>query len=151
MSTTTVFLAGIIQGSLVEADIHHQDWRDPIKASLTKHLPEAEVYCHYTQHPNSITYDLPKIRETFAEGNRRAGQCDLLIAYLPEASMGTGIEMHEAYAHGRVIVTITKMSANWVVRAYSDAILPDMAAFEAFAASGELARLLDERRRRTHD
>jgi len=151
MSTTTVFLAGIIQGSLVEADIHHQDWRDPIKVSLAHHLPNADVYCHYTQHPNSITYDLPKIRETFAEGNRRAGECDLLIAYLPEASMGTGIEMHEAYAHGRVIVTITEMTANWVVRAYSDVILPNLDAFDTFAASGKLTTLLDERRRSTHD
>jgi hypothetical protein len=151
MSTTTVFLAGIIQGSLVEADIHHQNWRDPIKASLTTHLPDADVYCHYSKHPTSITYDLPRIREVFADGNRRAGECDLLIAYLPEASMGTGIEMHEAHAHNRVIVTITPMTANWVVRAYSDRIVPSLDAFDELAASGELTALLADRRRLSND
>ena len=150
MSRVNVFLAGIIQGSLVQADIHHQNWRDPIKASLAAHLPEADVYCHYSQHPTSITYDLPKIREVFAEGNRLAGECELLIAYIPEASMGTGIEMHEAYKHGAAIVAITPMNANWVVRAYSDCIVPDIAAFDVLAASGELTQLVAQRRGASH-
>ena len=141
-----VFLAGIIQGSLAEPTIHSQDWREPIKAILAEHLPEAEVYCHYTRHPDSITYDLSRIRQTFAEGNRLAGQCDLLLAFVPEASMGTGIEMHEACAHGAAVVTISPLEANWVIRAYSDRLLPDIAAFSAFAASGELRSLLTAKR-----
>ena len=141
-----VFLAGIIQGSKVAAEIHNQDWREPIRRAVETHLPGAEVYCHYTEHPQSITYDLPAIRRTFAEGNRRAGACDLLVAYLPEASMGTAIEMHEAYAHGSAIVAVTPLSANWVVRAYSDRVVADVAAFEALAASGELARLVAAKR-----
>ncbi|MHC4561583.1 MAG: hypothetical protein ACYS8X_02300 [Planctomycetota bacterium] len=141
-----VFLAGIIQGSLVEPTIHSQDWREPIKAILTEHLPEAEVYCHYSRHPNSIAYDLSQIRQTLAEGNRLASQCDLLLAYVPEASMGTAIEMHEACAHGAAVVTICPLQANWVVRAYSDRLLPDIAAFDAFAASGELHALLEAKR-----
>jgi len=137
-----VFLAGIIQGSKVEAEIHDQTWRERIKAVLARHLPDAELYCHYTRHPESITYDLPEIRETLAEGNRRAGECDLLIAYLPGASMGTAIEMHEAARSGAAVVTISTLAANWVIRAYSDRIFPDVAALEEFAASGELQRLV---------
>ena len=141
-----VFLAGIIQGSLAEPVIHDQDWREPIKAALAAHLPQAEVYCHYSQHPDSITYELPEIRETLATGNRRAAESDVLIAYVPSASMGTAIEMHEAYTRGAVIVTITPLTANWVLRAYSDRILPDIAAFEAFAASGEMTALIAAKR-----
>ena len=141
-----VFLAGIIQGSLVEPTIHHQDWRESVKAVLAAHLPEAEVYCHYSRHPESIRYELPDIRRTLAEGNRRAATCDLLIAYLPEASMGTAVEMHEAYACGAVIVTISPMSANWVVRAYSDRLVADLAGLEALTASGDLARLIAAKR-----
>ena len=141
-----IFLAGIIQGSLVEPTIHHQDWREPIKQALAEHLPAAEVYCHYSRHPTSISYNLPKIRETFADGNRRAGECDLLIAFVPSASMGTAIEMHEACAHGAAVVAITPLTANWVIRAYSDRILPDVAAFEALAATGELTRLVAAKR-----
>ena len=141
-----VFLAGIIQGSLAEPVIHDQDWREPIKVALAAHLPQAEVYCHYGRHPDSITYELPEIRETLATGNRRAAESDVLIAYVPSASMGTAIEMHEAYARGAVIVTISPLTANWVLRGYSDRILPDVAAFEAFAASGELTALIAAKR-----
>ncbi len=142
MKPITVFLAGIIQGSLAEATIHDQDWRTPVKAALAEHLPQASIYCHYSQHPNSITYDLPEIREVFAQGLQRARECELMIAYLPEASMGTAIEMHEAAAHGRAVVTITTMDVNWVVRIYSDHIAADLDAFTQFAESGDLARLV---------
>ena len=137
-----VFLAGIIQGSLVEATIHSQDWREVVKGSLAKHVAGADIYCHYTRHPQSISYDLPAIRETFEDGVRKAAECDLLLAYLPSASMGTAIEMHEAKRAGAAVVTITRMAANWVVRLYSDVILPDAAALEAWLASGELVKLL---------
>lgn len=141
-----VFLAGIIQGSLTEARIHQQDWREPVKQAILKHMPQADIYCHYSQHPNSITYDLPQIRSTLAQGNMLAAKCDVLVAYLPSASMGTAIEMYEAHRKGAVVLAITAMAPNWVVRAYSDRIFPDIAAFEAFLAGDELARLLDTRR-----
>lgn len=141
-----VFLAGIIQGSLVEAEIHSQDWREPIRRALAAHLPRAEVYCHYSEHPDSITYDLPEIRRTLSDGVDRAGRCDLLIAYVPHASMGTAVEMYEAHRNGAAVVTISPLSVNWVIRAYSDAILPDVEAFEACAASGELAGLIEGKR-----
>jgi len=40
------------------------------------------------------------------------------------------------------------MAANWVVRAYSDRILPDLAALEDFLASGELGKLQAEKLKR---
>ncbi len=142
-----VFLAGIIQGSKVAAEIHHQDWREPIRRLLEGYASQAEVYCHYSNHPNSITYDLPRIIETFDDGVARAIDCDLLIAYLPSASMGTAIEMYEAHRAGAAVVTVTPMAANWVVRAYSDRILPDLAGLGKMLASGELEKLLAEKRR----
>ena len=142
-----VFLAGIIQGSKVEACIHDQDWRKPIKGILDAHLGRAEVYCHYSHHPNSITYELPDICETLEDGIARAGACDLLIAYVPSASMGTAIEMYEAASGGAVVLTITPMDANWVIRAYSDRIFPDFAAMEVFFAGGELDKLLESKRK----
>lgn len=137
-----VFLAGIIQGSLVEETIHAQDWREPIGRALAEHLGQVDLYCHYTAHPNSIAYDGEKIRHTFDDGVDRARSADLVIAYLPSASMGTAIEIYEAYRAGAVVVSITPMAANWVVRLYSHAIVPDIAAFEAFLADGKLDQLL---------
>lgn len=136
-----IFLAGIIQGSLVEATIHQQDWREGIKGVLAQHLPQAQVYCHYTQHPQSITYELPEIRATLADGIDRAAACDLLIAYVPSASMGTAIEMYEASRHGAMVLTISPLRANWVIRAYSDRIFSDLAEFDAFLAGPEFGEL----------
>lgn len=141
-----VFIAGIIQGSNVEAEIHQQGWRDRIRQALSAHLPDAEIYCHYSQHPNSITYDLPEIRSTIAAGNKRAAESDLLVAYVPSASMGTAIEMYEAAKAGAVVLTISPLAANWVVRAYSDRIFPDVDSFENFLASEGSPRLINRKK-----
>lgn len=142
-----VFLAGIIQGSIAEAKIHDQDWRGPIKDAIARHLSGAEIYCHYAEHPNSIAYDMPDIRRTLREGIARAGSCDLLVAYVPSASMGTAIEMYEAHRHGAAVLTISPMQANWIIRAYSDEIFPDVQAFEAYLAAGRCQALMDRKRR----
>jgi len=141
-----VFIAGIIQGSKIEPEIHRQDWRDRIKQALSRHLPDAEIYCHYSQHPDSITYGLPKIRRTIAEGNRQAAASDLLVAYVPSASMGTAIEMYEAAKAGALVLTISPLAANWVVLAYSDRVFPDMESFEKFLASEDFRRLINGRK-----
>ncbi|KKL96236.1 hypothetical protein LCGC14_1846520, partial [marine sediment metagenome] len=127
-----VFLAGIIQGSIKEPRIHPQDWREPVRRAIERHCPRAEVYCHYQAHPDSIRYELPEIIATLEDGNRRAAEADVVVAYLPEASMGTGLEMYLGKSAGAVVVTITPMAANWVVRAYSDRILSDLDALERF-------------------
>ncbi|MDP6545599.1 MAG: hypothetical protein QGH60_16575 [Phycisphaerae bacterium] len=141
-----VFLAGIIQGSLAEARIHDQDWRTPIKRILTEHRTDAEIYCHYSLHPNSITYEMPEIRATLADGFKQAAQCDLLIAYVPSASMGTAIEIYEAVRNNAIVLTISPMAPNWVLRAYSHRIFPDTEAFEQFIATGGLDDLIAQRK-----
>jgi hypothetical protein len=147
MSAMKVFLAGIIQGSLAEPEIHRQDWRDEFKSVLARRLPQADVYCHYTLHPASIQYELPAIRGTLAEGNRRAAECDLLVAYVPEASMGTAIEMYEAARAGAVVLTVSPLKVNWVIRAYSDRIFADARELENFLASPELQALMEAKRK----
>lgn len=137
-----IFLAGIIQGSHVEAKIHAQDWRTPITAALERHLSDADVYCHYSVHPQSIAYEMPDIRKTFQEGLAQARTCDVLVAWLPSASMGTAIEMYEAHRSGAVVLTISPMSANWVLRLYSHKMFPSLESFETYLATGELPSLV---------
>ena len=138
-----IFLAGIIQGSLVEEAIHAQDWRIPITQIVNKYIPNADIYCHYTQHPNSIDYTGEKIRETFDDGVQRCRDADLVIAYLPSASMGTAIEIYEAYNTGTKVLTITKMAANWVANLYSHEIFADYDDFEYYLQAGKLDSLMN--------
>jgi hypothetical protein len=140
-----VFLAGIIQGSLADPTIHAQGWRGPVTELLAAHLPEADVYDHFAKHPGGIDYDLPRIRATLAEGNAACAASEVVICWLPEASMGTANEMLLAHEAGRLVLTITPMAPNWVIRAYSDLIFADMAAFEAFVRAGGVQRALAEK------
>jgi len=72
-----------------------------------------------------------------------ASQADLLVAYAPKASMGTAIEMWQAYGSSAPVITISPMAANWVVRYLSAAVLPDLAAFRSWLADGGLDNLVD--------
>ncbi len=141
-----VFLAGIMQGSLQELRIVDQGWREAIKESLARHLPEAEVYCHYEAHPESVDYQCPEIVGTLFDGFRRAAECDLLVAYVPSASMGTAIEMYEAARNGAVVLTISPLVVNWVVLACSNKVFSGMAEFDEFLATGQLSELLQRKR-----
>lgn len=137
-----VFIAGIMQGSLIEREIHDQSYRARIMAVLGRCLPEAEIISPLNTHPLSAAYEQEQARAAFLTLAEEAGQADAVICYLPSASMGTAIEMWQAYSNGRIVLTITPMKHNWVVRFLSTRVFASVDDFETFAISGELARLL---------
>lgn len=141
----TIFVAGIIQGSLQDRSIHAQSYRDRLVGLLRAELPDVETYCPIENYPDSLEFTDEVARRTFFGLMAGAGTADVLVAYAPEASMGTAIEMWQAHRHGRLVVTISPMAANWTIRFLSDVVLPDIAAFERYVVSGELARLLASR------
>ena len=136
-----VFICGIIQGSHSALAIHEQSYRAQIRDLLQKYLPAAEVYCPGSLHPQSLSYEDAEAFQVFAESIEAASRSDLLIAYLPEASLGSAIEMWEAKRAGAKIVTITPLKYNWVVRYASDMILGDLGEFEESLRSGAIAGL----------
>ncbi len=126
------FLAGIIQGSQKGKRLYPQDYRERIKRALKERFPQAEIFCPYELHPNSIDYDSKKGKETFLQMIEEAKRADLLVAYLPEASLGTAIEIWECYKSGVPVWTISPMGENWVVKFFSTRVFPTLAHFEAF-------------------
>lgn len=120
---TRVFICGIIQGSHKGLDVHGQDYRTRIRQMVEKYMPSAEVYCPVSLHPESPGYGDRKAFSVFEESVEAARESDLLIAYLPEASMGSAIEMWEAKRAGVRIISITPLRENWVVRYASDLML----------------------------
>jgi len=139
-----VFLAGIIQGSNSGRELHDQSYRERLKTVIRHYWPDAEVICPIDLHPTGIDYDAAQQREAFFSLVGTAASVDLLVAYLPQASLGTAIEMWEAYHHGSAVVAITPMRENWVVNFLARAVLPSIDAFEACAADGRLAAMLAE-------
>jgi len=141
----TIFVAGIIQGSLRDTSIHRQDYRRRIVGLLREHFPQLHIFCPIENHPDSLSYTDQEARATFLALMERAAQADTLVAYLPEASMGTAIEMWQAHRNRRLVLTISPMAANWTIRFLSDVLLPDIPAFERFVRSGKLHRILADR------
>ena len=141
----SIFVAGIIQGSLQDRSIHPQSYRERIVGLLRTTFPQHEVYCPIENYPNSLEFSDEVGRRTFFGLMARAGEADVLVAYVPEASMGTAIEMWQAHRSGRLVVAVSPMAANWVVRFLSAVVVPDIEAFEQFVRSGEFGRLLAAR------
>jgi hypothetical protein len=133
-----------MQGSHTEAVLHAQDYRDRIKRLLEAHFPDAEVYDPRADHTNSIAYDEATGRRVFFRHNEMCRQVDVLLAFLPEASMGTAIEMWEAHQHGAAVITISPMEHNWAVKFLSHELFAEVEEFQAALESGRLARRIAE-------
>ena len=139
------FIAGIIQGSIAHKGIHNQDYRDTLRTLLKRHFPQGNVYCPFDNHPNSTDYGPEKGESVFFDLMRRASEADVLVAFLPEASMGTAIEMWESYHKKKIILSISPLKENWAVKFLSTDIFNDIPAFESFIESGELRKLIASR------
>jgi len=142
MAETLVFLAGIIQGSCKDCSTYPQDYRERLKAILRTYCPDWQIVDPVELHPNSTLYDPATSTRTFFEIIETATRSDLLIAYLPEASMGTALEMWECNRRGIPVVTITTMPDNWAVRATSSVMFSSLDEFESFAKKGKLQELV---------
>jgi hypothetical protein len=136
------FLAGIMQGSRLDRGIHSQDYRQIIREAIKTRYPEAEVVCPFEMHPASVSYDDETGKRTLLHEMSMAAEADGLIAYVPEASMGTAIEMWQAFQAGRPVWTISPLSANWVIRFLSNKVFSDLEEFVGFVGAGGMDRWL---------
>jgi hypothetical protein len=137
-----VFIAGIMQGSRLDSFIDDQDYRRVIAQAVLQHVPAAEILDPNEIHPNGVAYGDELAKATLLQMAELASMADLVVAYVPQASMGTAIEMWQAYQSGIPLVTVSPMAANWVVKYLSDVVLRDLAAFVAWASTGALEQLL---------
>ncbi len=134
-----IFLAGIMQGSHLGAVMHYQGYRTHLRELLQQHLPGADVYDPLADHTLSLDYTDDRAREVFLFHNRLSSQVDVLLAFVPEASMGTAIEMWEAWRANRVVIAISPLTLNWTIKYCSHLVYTDLESFQAELANGELA------------
>jgi len=133
-----------MQGSRADIGIHDQSYRVAIGAAIKARFTEAEIIDPIELHPEGgLNYGPEEAKRTLLELAEEAARADVLIAYLPEASMGTAVEMWQAYQAGKPILTISPLAENWVVRFLSTRVFPSLGAFESFVAEGELEKLLE--------
>ena len=143
------FLAGIMQGSHTQSRLHDQEYRVRITRLLEAHFPHAEIYDPRAKHSKSLGYDDGTGRGVFFRHNLMCREIDVLLAFVPEASMGTAIEMWEAHQHGAAVIAISPLRHNWTVKFLSHAIYADLAEFEAALHGGQIARQIEAARKVT--
>jgi hypothetical protein len=124
-----VFIAGVMQASKLGKGIVDQSYRSEIRGALLARWPDLTVLDPFELHPTSVEYQDPAAAETLFRMIDLASSSDLMIAYAPVASMGTAIEMYAAYQRGVPVLTISPMKDNWVVRALSRRVFPDLSSF----------------------
>ena len=121
-----VFIGGVMQGSHQLNVMSDQGYREEIAAALTRRWPELEVWDPRRLHPDSVGYDDVAARSTLLDLLELAQQSDLVIVYLPTASMGTALEMYVAHQAGVPVIAVSPMVHNWVLRAFARRIYPDL-------------------------
>jgi hypothetical protein len=138
------FIAGIMQGSYTDALLHNQNYRERIARLIQEHFPAAEVYDPLANHAGSLNYDDATGQSVFFHHNRMCREVDVLLAFVPEASMGTAIEMWEAYQHGAAVFTISPLKHNWAVKYLSHALYANIEEFETAVRNGDVAKRMEE-------
>lgn len=136
-----IFIAGVMQGSKRGKGIQKQDYRQLIRDAVEIHHPDAEIFDPFSRFPDSVEYEDQRSKQVLFELAAEAGSSDILIAYLPEASMGTALEMIRAYDNGKPIISISPMAKNWLILALSKKIFPTLDDFCAWVRQTHLSEL----------
>lgn len=140
-----VFIAGVMQGARLDEQIHEQAYRLTIANCIREHVPEAKITDPWALNPESVTYDEQRARDTFLSMTNLAGKADVLIAYLPTVSMGTAMEMWEAYQSNTYIIAVTPHIHHWAIRFTANEIMPDLATLLEAIKHGRLREVVQSR------
>jgi hypothetical protein len=133
-----IFIAGIMQGSRLDDDVDDQGYRQQVSSVLRRYVPGVEIVDPWELFPDSPGYTAERGQQVFISMCEAAAQVDAMVAYVPTASMGTAVEMWQAYRAGAPVYCISPLTANWVVRFLSKQVFPSIEAFETFVAEGGL-------------
>ena len=145
-SGISYFLSGVMGGSgagsskLVGIAVESQDYRAQMRDAILAADATADIVdpAQIVEgrapelHPHGAPIDWSEdaaVGTMFGECVATAANCDVVVSYLPTASMGSAVELHAAYVAGRLILVVApgeKMKGNWVVRSYADKVFDNV-------------------------
>ncbi len=135
-----------MQGSIRDVSLHDQNYRSLLKNALLKAFPASEVYDPLERNQDSLFYTYEYGKTVFLNHNKMCGtEIDALIAYVPEASMGSAIEIWEAWKNNKFVAVISPMKSNWVVKYLSDVIYETIEDFLKDLENGTIRQLISGR------
>ncbi len=131
-----VFIAGVMQANRHDPSMESQDYRLLLSEALRRHIPNVQLIDPWAENPNSLEYTEEQARHTFVTMTNMASEADLLIAYLPLPSMGTAMEMWQAYQANTYIIAVTPFVHHWAIRFTANEILPDLESLIGWLENG---------------
>jgi hypothetical protein len=137
-----IYISGVMQGSIKGHGIQGQGYRQIITDAIRVQHPDAEIFDPFTAFPDSVSFDQKRATEVLFFMSDEAASSDIVIAYLPEASMGTALEMVRAYDNEKVVLTITSLQKNWFIWAISEKIFLSLDEFIEWVQATDLAKLI---------
>ena len=138
-----IFISGVMQGSIKGEGIQEQGYRDIISSVIKSKYPDAVIYDPFSEFPDSVSYDDKRAKEVLFNVADEASSADIVIAYLPEASMGTALEMIRAYDNKKTIISISPLSKNWFIRAVSVSVFTYLEDFCDWVQQTDLLKLIN--------
>ncbi|CAE8589466.1 unnamed protein product [Polarella glacialis] len=126
------FISGVMIGSKhklveVEKDLHNQDYRARLAEIICRVDPQAEIVdpldiVKAFAESKGISLDDLNLKDSLVaaaldEIVAIIPSCHVIISNLPEASMGSAVELWEAKRSGLLIFTVSPMTSNWTIRA----------------------------------
>jgi len=137
-----IFISGVMQGSIKGKGIQDQGYRQMIRDAIKILHPQVVIYDPFSVFPDSVEFDNQRAKQTLFSLAEEAASADILIAYLPEASMGTALEMMRSYDQGKTIISITPLEKNWFILAVSSKIFTSLDEFCAWVQQTNLSKLI---------
>ncbi len=140
-----IFLGGIVHSGMSNPDTYDQSYRGIIKEQLRIHHPQVEIYCcndDRSSDPSKFECRSPK--ENFEHFLQNVRTSKIFIGYLPYPSIGTAIELYNAYLHGVPTITITPLKMNWSIQAYSTHVFGTLEEFLDEIPKGLLVKYLEK-------
>jgi hypothetical protein len=129
-----------MKGGIINEGLSDQSYRHKLHSLIKNIYPNAEIIGHNELYPEGVERFE---QEAFFELIKQASECDVIIAFLPMASMGTAIEIWEAYKKQKIILTVSPLNRNWSVKFLSSHIFSNMQSLESFLQKGYLNELLN--------
>ena len=155
MNTQTevkIFVSGIVHGSR-ENDVYPQCYRKRLVDVIEKSWETAIVSCPSIANSKTSTESLTDTMKAFELQLSSLKKSDIVVAYIPEASMGAAIEIYNASLRGKYVVTITPLQSSRIIKIFSHDIYDSVDSFEQACEIGkfkkDFARFIIEKSRRT--
>ena len=131
-----IFLSGIMQAIREDDQIEDQHYRVQLRDAFEACMANVQITDPWAENPDSVNYGEEKARHTFLSLVRRASEVDLLVTYLPVASMGSAMEMWQAFENDVYVIAISPMKHHWAVRFASHEVFEDLESFLSLLENG---------------